>query len=280
MVKLENTIRLNSRRFLEGTFHRFSRHLDGDFLNRSAIVFAPHQDDEVLACGGTIIKKIKSGTNVKIVFLTDGRKSHWRLISQEKLKAVRKNEALEAAKTLGLREEDVIFLDYPERELRKNVPDAVQKTCEILKTYSPHEVFMPYAHEGNDDHMAANEILRQALYQINCPAAVFEYPIWFLNNWPWVPKRLNGRRNFPSHFKKAIVASVRFLKDFHTDVFVGDALELKVKALNKYSSQMTRLINSPRWAILADVSDGEFLRLFLRDYEVYRNLSDRQMPPG
>ncbi|MEZ6086390.1 MAG: PIG-L family deacetylase [Phycisphaerae bacterium] len=47
-----------------------------DDYSKRAIVFSPHQDDEVLGCGGTIIKKIEQGADVHIVFMTNGRRSH------------------------------------------------------------------------------------------------------------------------------------------------------------------------------------------------------------
>jgi len=41
-------------------------------MGRRVIIFAPHPDDETLACSGTIIKKIAEGCEVYIVFMTDG----------------------------------------------------------------------------------------------------------------------------------------------------------------------------------------------------------------
>src|SRR5438034_31306 len=41
--------------------------------HRRGLVLAPHPDDEVLGCGGTIARKVRQGTHVSIAFLTDGR---------------------------------------------------------------------------------------------------------------------------------------------------------------------------------------------------------------
>jgi LmbE family N-acetylglucosaminyl deacetylase len=35
------------------------------------VVFAPHPNDETLACGGTIIKRLREGFNVYIILMTD-----------------------------------------------------------------------------------------------------------------------------------------------------------------------------------------------------------------
>ncbi len=60
-------------------------------LAGSTLVFAPHQDDETLGCGGTIIKKNRLGAKVTIVFLTDGRKST-NLIPASELGVLRQKE--------------------------------------------------------------------------------------------------------------------------------------------------------------------------------------------
>ena len=67
------------------------------------IVFAPHNDDEVLGVGGTIAKYSASGNEVFICEATKGK-------SEEIVKMIR-SEALEAHKILGVKE--TIFLDLP-----------------------------------------------------------------------------------------------------------------------------------------------------------------------
>jgi len=52
--------------------------LDEKDLGCTATVFSPHPDDETLGCGGTIIKKKRAGAEVKIFYMTDGRKSHFK----------------------------------------------------------------------------------------------------------------------------------------------------------------------------------------------------------
>ena len=40
---------------------------------RSALVLAPHPDDETLGCGATILRKVAAGTPVHVLVVTDGR---------------------------------------------------------------------------------------------------------------------------------------------------------------------------------------------------------------
>ena len=65
------------------------RHATKLRLDQSAVIFAPHQDDETLGCGGTIILKTQAAAQVTIVFLTDGSTSHRRFISAAKLTQIR-----------------------------------------------------------------------------------------------------------------------------------------------------------------------------------------------
>ena len=42
--------------------------------NERIVVLAPHMDDEVIGCGGTLARHVACGAEVTIVFLTDGRR--------------------------------------------------------------------------------------------------------------------------------------------------------------------------------------------------------------
>jgi hypothetical protein len=53
-------------------------------------------------------------------------------------------------------------------------------------------------------------------------------------------------------------------------VFIGDVLAAKQQALAQHRSQMSRLMENVGWLTLADVSEGEFLRCFFQDFELFR----------
>jgi hypothetical protein len=40
---------------------------------RRIVVLAPHMDDEVIGCGGTLYKHIQGGAIVTVIYMTDGR---------------------------------------------------------------------------------------------------------------------------------------------------------------------------------------------------------------
>ena len=71
------------------------------------LVFAPHNDDEVLGVGGTIAKYVRDGHEVYICEVTSGKNA-------ERVKRIQ-NEALKAHQILGVK--DTFFLGFPVVEL-------------------------------------------------------------------------------------------------------------------------------------------------------------------
>ncbi|MGB3191916.1 MAG: PIG-L family deacetylase [Limnoraphis sp.] len=239
-------------------------------FRKSAIIFSPHQDDETLGCGGTIIRKKQAGADIKIVFMTDGSGSHAHLMNPQKLKTLRRNEALEAAEVLGLDRSDIFFLDFQDGTLKFNQQKALPKVLEILTNFDPEEVFIPYSKEEPSDHWATYKIVQSALQQSTFNLTVYEYPIWFWRQWPWTS--LVGRpREILSCLKNTWSSGFgyKFLTDLNCSVYVADVLEQKKMALEEHRSQIQRLVDDSSWMTLGDLSKGEFLDCFFQDYEFF-----------
>lgn len=93
---------------------------------RRLLVIAPHCDDEVLAAGGLIQDVLRRGSRVRVVIVTNGDGSFsGALVEYRKLYpsandymragSVRQQESLNALAVLGVANEDVLFLSYPDR---------------------------------------------------------------------------------------------------------------------------------------------------------------------
>jgi N-acetylglucosamine malate deacetylase 1 len=129
-------------------------------------VLAPHMDDEVLGCGGTIARHVTAGSDVTVIFLTDGRHGGAGIAARDghepdphEIVRVRKAEARRAAQILGIR--TLIFLDAEDSRLRADRLVA-ERLREILERERPDIVYLPFFLEGHLDHRAANDVLLAA----------------------------------------------------------------------------------------------------------------------
>jgi LmbE family N-acetylglucosaminyl deacetylase len=243
-----------------------------DDLRRNAVIFSPHFDDETLGCGGTIIKKKRAGADIKMVFMTDGSKSHRHLISEDELRKIRAHEGLAASRSLGLEKSDVFFLGFEEMKLSKHMNIATEKVADILLQQQPDEVFIPFHKEPplwSLDHLTTGNIVRSVLQTYEKDIIVYEYPVWFWYNWPWTRPTIHSPKELLKSSRNSLVSIFRSLKDLQYAIYIGDVLELKRIALDKYRSQMVRLIPDPRWRVLSDMSNGEWLECFFQEYEIF-----------
>ena len=272
-------LRRQVRRFYRCLLYRTSRELKKNDLRRSAVVFSPHFDDETLGCGGTIIRKKRAGAKVTIVFLTDGSKSHKDFMPENELMRVRAGEGIAAAQALGLDARDVTMLGFEETKLMAHIGPAANQVLELLEKQQPLDIFVPYHHDPQHDHMATNRVVNTALLKYYRQATVYEYPIWYWRQWPWVQAQRERRRRA---LKKGVLSGLQFFGDFRSRVHIADHLAGKRAALERHRSQMTRLNSSPHWPTLGDVSNGEFLECFFQDYELFSKrlfFPDRRASP-
>ena len=247
-------LRRASRALLRSAMERLATPLGEEELGRSAMVFAPHPDDETLGCGGTILQKRRAGAWMRIVFMTDGAASHAHLTSRADLRSTRHREALEAMEVLGLGPTDAAWLGFPDGELGLWRADAVLRVCELLERHRPRQVFLPYARGEHSDHIATNTIVYEAASRIGLTATLLEYPVWSWRHWP------------------ATACGLRFLRELRTSVAVQDVLAQKRSALEQHVSQVRRRNGHPGWGTLGDIDQGEFLASLFQDYEYYRRV--------
>ena len=79
--------------------------------NKKILIVAAHPDDEILGCGGTIIK-YKKFSEIEVMFMTDGVSSR----EKNKSKALkRKEESLKLFKFLELKKPT--FLNFPDNKM-------------------------------------------------------------------------------------------------------------------------------------------------------------------
>ena len=239
-------------------------------LGRSALVFAPHPDDETLGCGGTLVRKKQAGADIKIIFMTDGCQSHAHLMPATQLKKIRAREAIAAAQQLGIPSQDVFFLEVPDGTLASHADWAIRQVASLLLEWLPEEIFVPYCQDGVPDHDATNYSVVSAVKQCGLAVTVYEYPVWFWAHWPWTQGENSPAQLQQTSLRQTLQTMAQFLQDFQCAIDIREVLEIKRAALQQHVSQMTQLIPHPRWHTLKEVSGGEFLDCFFQNYEVFR----------
>jgi LmbE family N-acetylglucosaminyl deacetylase len=141
------------------------------------LVIAPHPDDEVIGCGGTICLHADRGDRVVAVFLTSGELG-LKQVSRETAWAIREREAKAAASILGLA--GTIFLRLPDWSVGQHVSAGAALLKPILKRERPELVFLPHPKEWHPDHQAARPLLQRALRGAKPPTSpvLRTYEVW------------------------------------------------------------------------------------------------------
>ncbi len=122
-------------------------------MNRVFVV-AAHPDDEVLGCGGTLLKHINQGDKVYVLFVTEGVSGRYKKNEANKsIKEISKREimARKAAKIGKFKIVD--FLNLKNLEL-SNYPHnyLTNLIVKYFKKFKPDIVYTHYEHDLNIDH--------------------------------------------------------------------------------------------------------------------------------
>ena len=97
--------------------------------NTRLMVFSPHPDDETLAAGGLIQRVLSLGGSVKVVFMTSGDGFPEGVEKENRIARpmaqdyrnygkLRKREARQVLRVMGMKKQDIVFLNFPDGGLR------------------------------------------------------------------------------------------------------------------------------------------------------------------
>jgi LmbE family N-acetylglucosaminyl deacetylase len=145
----------------------------------NVLVISPHPDDEIIGCGGTLIRMLEGGSRVSVVQLTDGSNSSALKDSPEHIrKTIRLEEAKVVATNLGFAE--LILFKEPD-SLLECTKENVKKLSDILNRLHPEVIFIPFINDTHPDHVVANDILSKSLESSTLNLSevrVLSYEVW------------------------------------------------------------------------------------------------------
>jgi LmbE family N-acetylglucosaminyl deacetylase len=200
--------------------------LDQITNGETAMVLAPHPDDESLGCGGLIAQACALGQPPIVAILTDGTGSHPLSPSypSARLRDLREREARQAVDILGLPPGRVHFLGFRDTVAPKSGPEylcAVNAIIRLMCAYDCRILCAPWLHEPHGDHEAAQIIARSAASITN--ALLLSYLVW---GWTLPPDAaLSGTQ----------------VDGWRLDI--SDQLPMKQRAIAAHASQYTDLIS-------------------------------------
>ncbi len=231
---------------------------------RTTIVFAPHPDDEVIACGGIIQRKLAEGFRVFILFSTDGSRSHEAVLdifsepSAQDLIEIRRDEAIAAAGVLGVAPEFLIFggirdtcLAEFQDAYRGIVRQALTRIGDVAEIYMPHE-----RRELNADHRLTGAIVAEQLAKLGLAPRIFRYVVWDAQT----EEEFGYRNRLPAD------PGGHGRDEDRIRIDIGGQIERKLAALTEHKTQVTLYSAHQRRTV---VPDGLKARLRARRYEEF-----------
>lgn len=146
----------------------------------TVLVVAPHPDDEVLGCGGTIARLTSAGGDVHVAIATRGAPPRFRAEEVERVR----QEAAAAHALLGVTQTH--HLDHPAAELDRLPHAELNATMErLFEAIRPDTLFLPFVGDIHLDHQL---IFRSALVAARphswaYPVRLYAYETLSETNW-------------------------------------------------------------------------------------------------
>jgi LmbE family N-acetylglucosaminyl deacetylase len=134
------------------------------------LVLAPHPDDELIGCGGTLRKHCLAGDEVVCLYLTSGESSSgFSHLDQRTRRELRENEVRKGASIIGI--EKLIFLQQKDGKLQLS-EEVVSAVTKHIRDLRPDVVYLPFFLDKHHDHFQTNRIL-DTVYQYAYPTLEF-----------------------------------------------------------------------------------------------------------
>lgn len=184
---------------------------------RKVMVLAPHMDDEVLGCGGTICKHKAMSDKVTVIFFAHRIYNHR---FDEKKNAIEKGHALKAKKVLGY--DNALFLNLNDERLDACLQDIIIPLEKNINKIKPDVIYLPFRQDNNQDHRAVFDAARVALR----PAAT-----------PFI-KEVNMYEVPSSTEQSPPLSETAFLPNFYVDI--ERFIDKKIRGLLCYERESRR----------------------------------------
>ena len=172
---------------------------------RRVLVIAPHMDDEVIPCGGTLLRLIAAGASVHVVFVSDSSAGLRDPQLAAQLVGVRRAEAAAVRDFMGFA--GVCEFGFPDSRLVEHERAIADGLASEMERVRPELVLCPFPTDAHSDHMTCAAAAAAAMRRIGWRGVLFAYEVW-TPLWPNIA------------------------------VEIGDFVERKSRAIHLYASQI------------------------------------------
>ena len=183
---------------------------------KKLLVIAPHPDDEILGCGGTIIKSITEGCEVYVCIVTKGGLP---LFKPERVDENR-HDMMACHQHIGIKK--TFLLDFPAAMLeRVERYELNEKILDVIKEVRPDEAYIPHWGDMQKDHQIVADAAMVALRPKYHPQV----------------KRIYGYETMSETAWNAPNVQNEFIPNVFVDI--TDFLEAKKEALSFFKLQIS-----------------------------------------
>ena len=123
---------------------------------KRVMIIAPHPDDEVLGCGGTLLHYYKNEAIITVEYLTDGRYGLGGLGRE-----MRKEEARSIKSMLPAIQQH--FYDFEDSKLHEHRIEVTDILAHAIQNYKPDVILSPWVLDRHPDHHVTSCCLSKAL---------------------------------------------------------------------------------------------------------------------
>jgi LmbE family N-acetylglucosaminyl deacetylase len=160
------------------------------------LIVAPHPDDEVLGCGGTIARHAAQGDEVFVHLVGNRVINHTR---DEAYIRQTLDQARRAAKVLGVT--DLRFSDLPDEQLDNKLIDLIVPMEEYVVQLAPDAAYVPNETDSDQDHRAVawatrvscRGVARVLAYEVMGPTRGFA-PTTYVDITPHLAAKIEAMR--------------------------------------------------------------------------------------
>lgn len=127
-------------------------------IPKRIIVFAGHPDDEIISCGGTLLKYQELGSKIIVVVSSSGLGGYAKESQKSEIMKQRHEELIQVKKALKC---EIIELNFENREITRQ---EISTITNLIRDYQPQVILLPHFSDFHRVHRNLSLITREAIY--------------------------------------------------------------------------------------------------------------------